>query len=218
MIIVSGPVLNDARSLAFALHAAGLDMQGDAPASLEATLAAPHRYWKDALNEGVFFETNPFKGRYLLPGPTQNLGVVMTSLGVTKSDPAYLDQVIVLLRSWRCCEEPMDWLRTMYEQVADSLLRRYPTWLMTYESLTSDPASAHELAAFLGTATKNDAKKIDAAKLAALSTRLPALETQHHEHPHAALLDELYATLRTRSDLSDELVEQMNEVLGIHFA
>lgn len=133
MIAVSGPDKRDAVAMTFALHTSGLSILGSEPApSLDAAESVDptsehSRYYQDPLYDGVFFETNPHGRRYLMPAATSRLGVLMSPEGVTRSDPAYLDQVLVVVRSWRSHAEPMRWLAAIYEQLADSLLRRYPT-------------------------------------------------------------------------------------------
>ena len=149
---------------------------------------------------------NPTR-RYLYPEPTASSVVIMTPAGVTMSDPAYLDHVIVIVRPWRCSEDPHEWLSTLYGQIADSSLRRYPTWIRAAESVRQDSHSAsRELASFLG--------NIEAAFIKAAFEELRPQPRLHDAHPEAELLDGLYEALRDGTDLSDERVAQINALLG----
>lgn len=211
MIVVASAQRVDSLHLAFALHESGLSVLGANAPTSHAELLEPTSWWDDPFNAGVFFETNPHRssGRYLHPEPTASSVVVMSPEGVTMSDPAYLDRVIVVVRPWRTSKAPLEWLSTIYDQLADSALRRYPTWIRVAEHLCREPHRAsQELVSFVG---EDIALTYVEAALAELQTR-PELRV---DDPNALILDEVYGALREGTGLSDALVARVNEVLNI---
>ncbi|MFK8003980.1 MAG: hypothetical protein AB8H86_30730 [Polyangiales bacterium] len=212
MIALASAERADSLAVAFALDASGLSVLGDKPLSSLAVLhESPSSWWVDPLNEGVFFETNPHRpsGRYLHPEPTASSVVVMTPEGVPLSDPAYLDRVVVVVRPWRSAKEPLEWLSALYDQLADSSLRRYPTWIRVAETLQHESQrAAADFVSFLGNG-------VEVAHVEAAFAGLQVLPRLHDDHIHAAVFDELYDVLRDGTELSDALVEGVNEVLAI---
>ena len=119
MIVVSSPDPGRAGQMLAGLHAAGA-----------ATVGAPPDF-EDVFCDGVHYETNPRRsdGRYLFPGPTHRHLVQMTGLGVLKTDPAYLDHLVLIVTGWRTAPFPV-WWDGIYRVVADAATRGIKTWML----------------------------------------------------------------------------------------
>lgn len=215
MIVLASAERRDNLAIAYGLYASGLSVLGAmAPSSQLQLHESAMSWWVDPLNAGVFFETNPHRpsGRYLHPGPTASSVVVMTPEGVPMSDPAYLDRVAVVVRPWRSAKEPLEWLSTLYDQLADASQRRYPTWIRVAEKLRHDSGrAAMDFIGFLGFPGDD----IEVVHIESAFAGLHVPPNLRDDHTHAALFDRLYGALRDGKELSDALVEEVNEVLQI---
>jgi hypothetical protein len=195
MIIVTGTPRGGTSLWMQLLRSAGLDVLGAAfPREWRERLAHhnPDGFYESQLREGVYYKTNPNPktGRYLHPDRTRRLAVKVFAQGLVRSDHAFLDHVIVSIRSWRevavslrrmrhdealayrwseaakpiVLRPPeVEWLADVFTVVRDLATRRYNARLVSHRALLTDPQSVlTDVFAFL-----NLPEPVDVAALAA---------------------------------------------------
>ena len=160
----------------------------------------------DANAGGVYFDTNPDREhkRYLFPEPTRRLLFACSPDGLRKSDPAYLDHVLMVICDWRRARDVREWFCDVYDVLVDTSTRRYPTWFASTEDLISMPEETITLIA----SWLDIDFSIDVA-LKKLKTATSSFAAKTQTSNWETTLDHLVKILSQRGELSEEFVEEL---------
>ena len=172
MIVVAGTKRSGTSLWMQILSEAGFRYIGDRfPRNWEQKLkdANPNGFYESAFRQGVNFQTNPHPrtGRYLRPEQSTKLLVKVFPAGVSRSDIAFLDRVVVTIRPWRsvvrslrsmqqleaevwnwsALEAPVsfpipevEWVVENFLLIRDLRLRAYPHVVHSHAHLMRQPA------------------------------------------------------------------------------
>ncbi|MEZ4321619.1 MAG: hypothetical protein R3F61_29365 [Myxococcota bacterium] len=172
MIVVAGTKRSGTSLWMQILSEAGFRYVGDRfPRNWEQKLrdANPNGFYESVFRQGVNFQTNPHPrtGKYLRPEQSTKLLVKVFPAGVSRSDIAFLDRVVVTIRPWRSVvrsvramqrleaevwgwetlESPplylvpeVEWVYENFLLVRDLRLRAYPNVVHSHAHLMRDPA------------------------------------------------------------------------------
>lgn len=232
MLVVSGTKRSGTSLLVQLLGAAGFPVLGEAfPEAFAPSLHAanPRGFFETTrLRDGVHHETNPDPetGAYLHPADTRRHVLKVFTPGLTKTDLAYLDRVVVALRApgpfarsvarlqsldvgmvAHPLEPHLEWWRDTHAALFDALLRRYPVLFVDFDGLLADPTGeTRRIVDFIG---EGDADAAAAAVEPDLRTA-PATTPLELPSRHAHLADtfaSLHGVLRDRRPLEDRLLD-----------
>src|SRR6185295_4057207 len=106
MIIVTGTKRSGTSMWMQILKAAGFPILGEAfPRDWGETIRDANKqgFFESPLRLGIYYATNPHPrtGAFLAPKETRRLAVKVFSVGLVKSDLAYVDKVVASMRPWR---------------------------------------------------------------------------------------------------------------------
>lgn len=179
---------------------------------------------------------HPQSGAFLAPGPTKHLAVKVFIPGLVRSDLAYVHRVVGTMRHWREYatsierlyameneniaklrgrERPsrkkmppvLEWWLENYMLIRDVVTRRYPAHLVSYDRVTTDPATTiPKIVTWLGTGDPQ----------AALDAVVPEARTQRRDeldidHRCADVFDELYRLVHEEQPLTADFIATLNE-------
>lgn len=235
MIVVTGSMRSGTSAWMQILAAAGYPYIGEAFAAHwgdDLRARNPKGFFESQLVAGIYFATNPHPetGHFLRPGKTSRHAVKVFVPGLVRSDFAYLDRVIATVRNWRCVAAshqlmpkgserglvdvsvPLIWWLETYALVRDTIVRGYPSRIITYDRLMRDPAAEitpvldwiggeHDLAAAIGAVdgSLNRSKPSPDAEVAV-------------DGALATLMDELYERLDNQRPLDGAFLAEMDEM------
>jgi hypothetical protein len=189
---------------------------------------------------------HPKSGVYLFPEQTRRYAVKVFVPGLIKTDRAFIDKVIATVRPWRqyvrslnrlyemekaAKKEALDkakvpdpvylppaleWWTENFSLVSDIITRRYPAYMLAYESVLSDPErTLADVFEWLG----------DGDVEAAVAKVEPALRTQTTDSDSgsgiddtaieaeiAEVFDELHDIVVNKRPLHQSFVDRLNEV------
>jgi hypothetical protein len=189
---------------------------------------------------------HPKSGVYLFPEQTRRYAVKVFVPGLIKTDRAFIDKVIATVRPWRqyvrslnrlyemekaAKKEALDkakvpdpvylppaleWWTENFSLVSDIITRRYPAYMLAYESVLSDPErTLADVFEWLG----------DGDVEAAVAKVEPALRTQTTDSDNgsgiddtaieaeiAEVFDELHDIVVNKRPLHQSFVDRLNEV------
>lgn len=233
MVLVSGTFRSGTSMWMQILQAAGLPLIGSAyPAHWGEVLAEFNErgFHESRLRAGIWWKTNPHPqtGAYLFPEQTRRHLVKVFAEGLTRTDVAYIDFVVITLRDWRSFTRsfdelhtrekawfvernlkfpgkdngppiPYQWWAQNYELIRDIATRRHPARFLTYDRTVRDPAG--EIGAVLDQLQITDPER----RAAAIACVEPSLSQPRPPHPDEALVDPQDAAT------FDALFETVNE-------
>ncbi len=106
------------------LAAAGLPVIGEQfPGNWQQSLrqANPHGFYESLLRHGVYYRTNPHPatGEFVRPADVRGHAVKIFIPGLLRTDFAYLDRVIVTVRSWREYESSVARLHALEDEALE---------------------------------------------------------------------------------------------------
>lgn len=244
MILVCGTKRSGTSMWMGALEAAGLAVVGSRfPRNWDRTAlreANSEGFWESTLRDGISWHTNPNPetGEYMHPSEVQHHVVKVFLPGLTRTDLAYLDRVVVTVRDWRSYAMSVARLHALERRVAgdetaeaavvptfahalewwlenflglrDILLRGYPAHVLSYEALVQEPTKN-----LADTLEWLDAGPLDAA--AAVATIDPSLQTAElaptpADMPpeHVEAFDLLYQRIHRGQDFDEAFLERLN--------
>ncbi len=206
--------------------------------------ANPDGFYESELVAGIYFRTNPHpvSGVFLFPDQTATHAVKVFIPGLIRSDLAFLDRVIATVRGWRdfarsrerlrelgrsvapvgsaeAEEAPrlppgLEWWAENFALIRDVATRRYPSHMLSYESLLADPErTIAEVLAWVGVgdAVKGSAV-VHRAGSAAGRGDLSAVDMTGVEPVHVHVFDELHDHIHRGLALSSSFVERLNQI------
>ena len=174
MVIVGAPS-EAARALASALAEAGVPET-------------------DGFVDGLYFATNPTPaGEYRMPADLRRTACVMSPEGLRRSDPAYLDRVVLVADHWSR-SDPDHWLTVVHDLLVDASTRGLPLWTLG----TAEPVWA-------GFAPWAAGGGVPLSKVPSL---LPRPRVGGSNHP---LCDPLYGALATRGNIADAVAQALGD-------
>lgn len=232
MIVVTGSMRSGTSLWMQILQRGGFPVIGEAfPTHFgdELHTANPRGFFESRLGAGIYFATNPDPdtGTFLAPAATRWHGVKVFVPGLVRSDLAYLDNVIVTVRSWRAVARsrrdfPTDtfaadadhpalswWLET-WTVIRDLMTRGYPAHVVTLDRLRQDPE--REIGIAFDWIGRGDVTAAADAVDATLhrSTPDPSI-APGTDAEHVAVMDELYDHLVNERALSEAFVQKLED-------
>ena len=158
----------------------------------------------DAFAEGIYFRTNPrADGTYVFPEPHRASLLAMSPEGLVRSDPAYLDRVLLGVGDWRRAESTAQWLRAIHTVLVDASTRGLPLW-----TLSVDRPKGEGLGEWL--------EPLGVSLPVPLSLAIPPPirgSAPGEKKAASELLDPLHEVLATRGELSEELATRLDDAV-----
>jgi len=240
MIIVTGTKRSGTSMWMQLLEAAGFPPIGSAfPRNWENTIkdANAAGFYESDLRGGIFYATNPHpkSGVYLFPADTRRHAVKVFIPGLIRTDRAFIDKVVATVRPWRQYVRSVNRLYAMereakksklekapndipvenFSLISDIVTRRYPFYMVAYESVLEDPdKTLRDVFRWLG---EGDVEAAIARVDPALRTQSQEVE-EHDDDSELELepevievFDALYEMVRTQAPLQQEFVDRLNE-------
>lgn len=244
MIVVTGTKRSGTSMWMQILAAAGLPVIGErVPKHWNEQLhtANPDGFYESELVAGIYFRTNPHpvSGVFLFPDQTATHAVKVFIPGLIRSDLAFLDRVIATVRGWRDYarsrermrglavpparadveEAPrlppgLEWWAENFALIRDVATRRYPSHMLSYESLLADPErTIAEVLAWVGVgdAVKGSAVVHREGSVAGRGDA-SAVDMTGVEPVHVHVFDELHDHIHRGLALSASFVERLNQI------
>ncbi len=121
MILVTGTKRSGTSMWMQILKAAGFPVIGEAfMGHWEQSIknANPHGFYESSLRRGIYYATNPNPetGAYILPEASRDHVVKVFIPGVIRTDRAFIDKVIITVRSWRAYSESIQHLYALEDE------------------------------------------------------------------------------------------------------
>jgi hypothetical protein len=247
MIIVTGTKRSGTSMWMQILASAGFTVIGEKfPHDWISTIkgANPRGFYESKLCRGVNFQTNPNPetGTYLAPVQVQSHAVKIFAPGVTRTDVAFIDRVIVTIRPWRefaasiaklrqlsrdvqgldesrrgiiPMPAALEWWVDNFALVRDVAIRRYPINFVSYRSVIDDPGTV--IGATLGWLGDGDQDAAVAAVERSLHrNKLEELDVNEDDIPRECveIFDRFYDQIHARMPLDSKLIEDLNRCNG----
>ena len=158
----------------------------------------------DAFAEGIYFRTNPRPdGTYVFPEPHRASLLTMSPEGLVRSDPAYLDRVLLVVGDWQRAERTAQWLQAIHTVLVDASTRGLPLWTLSVDRPKWEGLS--EWFAPLG---------VSLPVPLSLSVPQPIRASSPEARETVSeLLDPLHEVLATRGELSEELATRLDDAV-----
>tara|TARA_B100001750_G_scaffold113892_1_gene89916 strand:+ start:3245 stop:3874 length:630 start_codon:yes stop_codon:yes gene_type:complete len=143
---------------------------------------------------GLYFATNPNgAGEYRMPDDLKATVCVMGTEGLRRTDPAYLDRVVLIVDHWSRTDAD-EWLLVVHDLLVDASTRGLPLWTMS----AAQPV-------WTGFARWASRGGVPLAKAPPLLPR-PAANSSPN-----ALCERLHSALATRGNIGDELAQALGD-------
>jgi hypothetical protein len=203
MIVVTGPEVGQPEDWVPLLFG---------PGARETPVGDPSASYAHRFNHGVWFATNPgpTAAPYVFPKALVGRVGWMTPGGLLRSDPAYLERVVLATDTWRAASDPWAWLGAVLSVLSDCRVREIPCLPASTSRVRCGGGGARQelqtVRSFLGLRDAGVGKAPGPFPM----RRSPGTEGTAPAHlptPETArVLDELAARLDQRADLPEALV------------
>ncbi len=244
MILISGTKRSGTSMWMQIMEAAGLEIIGDKfPQDWQETIeeANPHGFYENRFRRGINFRTNPNPetGDYLHHQDAVNTVVKVFIPGIIRTDMAFINKVLVTMRSCRDYERSLTRLYTMEQDtkqknqdrdlpmpvrtppllewwhenfsiISDFVTRRYPLFMVAYDDvLQNTDTLLPEVFSWLGIGNADQA--LTAVNPPARKEKIEPSSSSSFDLPDKTIqvFDDFYGLVKNRQPLSMKFIEQL---------